>query len=486
MQGRRICFVSSEVAPFSKTGGLADVSGALPKYVAGGGYDVRVFTPLYSTIDTSKYEIHTVDYLRDVPLRFGDEWITFTVRTAKLPGSDVDIYFIDSPRFYHRGSIYTDDADEYLRFALLSRAAIECCQRMGWGPQVFHCNDWQTALIPLYLRTIYNWDRLFAGSRTVLTIHNIAYQGVFSAGIIRSLGLAGHESMFDRGDLGGGRVNFMKTGIFYTDVLTTVSDTYAREIQTPEYGAGLHDLLRGRSDALIGVVNGVDYNEWSPERDRLIPHNYSIDDLSGKEKNKEYLLHNLKLPYDPTAPVLGIVSRLTAQKGFDLFFDILAPILYTHNIKLAVLGSGEERYESFFTGLHHQFGDKVCFYRGFQNTLAHLIEAGSDIFLMPSQFEPCGLNQIYSLKYGTIPVVRKTGGLADTVQPYNRATGEGTGFVFEHFTSQGLRWGMEQAIATWHDREAWRRLMRNAMSMNYSWEVQALRYFRLYEGLGGG
>lgn len=485
MHGRRICFVSSEVAPFAKTGGLADVSGALPKYIAEAGYDVRVFMPFYSSIDTSRRDFHVVEFLRDIPIRFGNEWATFNVVTTRLPGSHVDIYFIDSPQFYHRSSIYTDDADEYLRFALLSRATLECCQRMGWSPDVVHCNDWQTALMPLYLRSLYSWDRLFARTRTILTIHNIAYQGVFSSGVIRALGLGDHAEMFSIDDLRTGIVNFMKTGIFYADILTTVSRTYAREIQTAEYGAGLEEYLGRRSDALYGIVNGVDYNEWSPERDTLIPHNYSIDDLSGKEQNKRLLMERLELAYDANAPLLGVVSRLTAQKGFDLFFDIMAPMLRRHNIRLAVLGSGEEKYERFFASLQGMFPGTVCFYQGFQNQLAHLIEAGSDIFLMPSQFEPCGLNQIYSLKYGTPPVVRRTGGLADTVQHYNAATGEGTGFVFEHFTAEGLQWGMEQAIATWHDRAAWRRLMRNAMSQNFSWEVQVREYLRLYEGLGG-
>jgi starch synthase len=486
MHGRRICFVSSEVAPFAKTGGLADVSGSLPKYVAGAGCDIRVFMPFYSSINTSRGEFHVVEFLRDIPLRFGDDWLTFNVVTTRLPNSAVDVYFIDCPSLYGRGRIYTDDHDEYLRFALLSRAAIECCQRMGWSPDVFHCNDWQTALIPLYLRAMYGWDRLFDATRTILTIHNIAYQGIFSSGIIHHLGLDSHAEMFGIDDLRAGIVNFLKTGIFYADVLTTVSRTYAHEIQTPEFGAGLEEYLRRRSDALFGIVNGVDYNEWSPERDTLIPCNFTIDDLSGKEEDKRILMRRLELDFDENAPLLGIVSRLTAQKGFDLFFDIMDAMLARHNFRLAVLGSGEDKYEGFFASLHERYRGRVCFYRGFQNELAHLIEAGSDIFLMPSQFEPCGLNQIYSLAYGTIPVVRKTGGLADTVQGFDPATGEGTGFVFDHFTPEGLAWGMESAITAWHDRRSWRQIIRNAMSRNYSWEVQVREYLRLYgEGSEG-
>jgi starch synthase len=483
MPGRSVCFVSSEVAPFAKTGGLADVSGALPKYLSAEGCDVRVFMPFYSSIDVSQHDFHIVDFLKDVVLRFGSEELTFTVLTAKLPGSDVDLYFIDCPRLYNRRSVYTDDPDEYLRFALLCRATLECCQRMGWGPEIIHCNDWQTGLIPLYLKKLYGWDRLFARTRTVLTIHNIGYQGVFSSRILPTLGLEEHYGMLDAEDLHTGVINFLKTGLFYADLLTTVSITYAREIQMSEYGAGLDWLLRMRSGSLVGIVNGVDYNEWSPETDGLIPYNYSVADLAGKRADKLSLLQHLEMRQDLDAPLFGIVSRLTSQKGFDLFFDILRDFLHGNNAQLAILGSGDEKYERFFSAIEGEFRGRVCFYRGFNNRLAHMIEAGSDIFLMPSQYEPCGLNQIYSLRYGTIPVVRKTGGLADTVINYDASAREGTGFVFEHFTSDGLRWAMNAAVATYWSREEWGGLMRRAMARNYSWDLQVKEYLRCYEAL---
>ncbi len=486
MYGNRVCFIASEVAPFAKTGGLADVAGALPKYVSREGYDVRVFMPFYSIADTGDGDLHVVDFIRDVPIQIGHETLSFTLLTAKLPDSDTDIYFVDCPRLYHRGTIYTNHADEYLRFTVLCRAVIESCQRMGWAPDVFHCNDWQTALVPLYLRTLYRWDRLFESSRTILTIHNIAYQGVFSSSILPEIGLDQYAEMFSTEDLRDGIVNFMKTGIFYADVLTTVSATYAREIQTAEFGAGLQDFLRWRASSLYGIVNGVDYNEWSPELDNYIPYNYSADELADKELNKTHLLGRLNLSYDPAAPLLGIVSRLTGQKGFDLFFDILRPFLNASNVRLAVLGSGEPKYETFFTALQHEFPGRVCFYRGFQNELAHLVEAGADIFLMPSRFEPCGLNQIYSLRYGTVPVVRRTGGLADTVEAFDPATGAGTGFVFEHFTAEGLLWAMQQAVTTWHNRPVWQQIMRQGMQRNFSWEQQVRQYLEIYRGLGAG
>lgn len=478
-----ICYVASEVVPFAKTGGLADVSGALPKYFAAAGHDVRVFMPAYKSIAWTAYGIEIVPGLESITVQIGGEMITYGVASTTLPGSRVTVYFIDCPRFYHRDAIYTDGADEYMRFALLCRATLDVCQRTTWSPDVFHCHDWQTGLIPLLLRTQYAWDRLFHRAKTVLTIHNIGYQGVFPASVIDSLGLAGWRQMFYQEDITSGVVNYLKTGILYADVLTTVSRTYAREIQTSEYGAGLHRLLRSRSGALIGIVNGVDYSEWSPEQDKFIPHRYSIDDLEGKQKNKRALLETLGLRYDANVPTIGIVSRLTSQKGFDLFPDALGPIVNGTNIRVVVLGSGDARYERYFEQLKVSSRGKVGFYKGFSNELAHLIEAGADMFLMPSQYEPCGLNQIYSLRYGTAPIVRRTGGLADTVQQYDPATGRGNGFVFDHYDAASLRLSIDGALYTYHQKPHWSQLMRNAMTADWSWEHQVKEYLVLFENL---
>jgi starch synthase len=436
--------------------------------------------PFYSSVDLSNYYVHRVDFLQNIPILFGDRYLTISVLTTRLPGSEVDVYFIDCPEMYHRGSIYTSDPDEHLRFAVLSRATIECCQRMGWGPDIMHCNDWQTALIPLYLKRVYNWDGLFSSTRTVLTIHNIAYQGAFPASALGDIGLDNYRDLLDQADLQYSVVNSLKTGIIHADLITTVSRTYAREIQTPEGGAGLDSYLRERSDSVLGIVNGVDYDEWSPEADRYIPYRYSIDDRSGKERDKADLLGRLNLHHDLSVPLLGIVSRLADQKGFDLFYDTLDLILGRRNVSLAVLGSGEERYERFFQELQGRWPGRVTFYRGFSTELAHLIEAGSDIFLMPSKFEPCGLNQIYSLRYGTIPVVRKTGGLADTVEQFDAITGMGTGFVFERYSKQELYWAMEFALHTYQNKPVWNHIMSNAMSKNYSWDAQAQKYISAY------
>ena len=303
---------------------------------------------------------------------------------------------------------------------------------------MIHCNDWHTGLLPLYLKVGYGWDRLFARTRTVLTIHNIGYQGVFGAAVADELGFDEHRELLHQEDLAEGRLSFLKTGLMYADALTTVSETYAREIQTEEFAMGLQDILRARSESLVGIVNGIDYTEWDPETDPQIARNYSVDDLQGKHECKRALLEEMELPFDPEVPVLGIVSRLTMQKGFELLPDILPVLLRRYDMRLVVLGSGEEKYEQYFGWLAHAFGSKVAFRDGYDEALAHRIEAGSDAFLMPSRYEPCGLNQMYSLRYGTPPIVRHTGGLADTVEAYDPETGQGTGFVFHDFSPDAL------------------------------------------------
>lgn len=482
--GRNICFVSSEVAPFAKTGGLADVVGALPAYLGSQGHDVRVFMPLYSAIDSTQFDFTPVDFLRDLSLQLGSHHFDFSVFVTKLPDSEVDLYCINCPALYHRPGVYTGEWDEHLRFALLSMATIECCQRMGWGPDVFHCNDWHTALVPLYLKTLYKWDQLFSRSRTVLTIHNIAYQGMFPADVIGNLELSPYRHLFFQEDLEAGAVNFLKTGLLYADVITTVSRTYAQEIQTDAFGMGLQGLLRQRSASVLGIVNGVDYSLWNPASDPHLPRNYSIEDVAeGKAENQRHLLTEMGLSYHPRVPVLGVVSRLTAQKGFDLMFEPLPEALRYLDLRVVILGTGEARYQDHFHWLQSAFPQKVSYYRGYSEKLAHLIEAGSDIFLMPSRFEPCGLNQMYSLRYGTVPIVRKTGGLADTVQLFDPGSGRGTGFVFEHFDSTGFAWALKTALTTYRSEEQWATVRRNGMQQDFSWQKQGAVYEQLYEQL---
>jgi len=479
----KICLVSSEVVPFAKTGGLADVSGALGKYLSNLGHDVRVVLPFYSSIYISQSDFSPVEYAQNIEMWFGGQKILYSIYTAKLPKSKAQVYFVHCPYFYNRWSIYTNDPDEHLRFALLNRAAIDLCQRMNWGPNIFHCNDWQTSLLPIYLKTIYAWDHLFDNTKTILTIHNIGYQGVFPGSTISDLSLNEYYQWFDADELYTGKINFLRTGIIHSDKITTVSETYASEIQTDFYGEGLQKTLHTRASDLIGILNGVDYDEWNPETDKAIPSRYSLNNLSGKTKNKKALLSRLNLTYDLKVPVIGMVTRLADQKGIELLKGTMEFILSEYDLRFIVLGSGEHHYEQFLYHLQISFPEKVVFYRGYNYELSHLIEAGSDIFLMPSKYEPCGLNQIYSLKYGTVPIVRKTGGLADTVQFYDWQNQEGTGFVFDHYNADSLNWALQHAIKTFKNKKAWKKLKIGGMSQDFSWDKQIPKYLELYYDL---
>lgn len=479
----KVLVVSSELAPFAKTGGLADVSAALSRYLHDDGHDVRVLMPEYSRITDGNYDVRKVDRLQDLVVDIGPWNISYSIDSVGVPGSDMRIYLLRCPELYGRDSIYTNDDDEHLRFVLLSRAAIELCQHQQFAPDIFSCHDWQTALVPLYLRTIYAWDKLFARTRSVLTIHNIGYQGVFSSAVLNDLHLGDDSGKLHQDDLRGGVINFLKTGVLYADMLTTVSPTYAHEIQTAEYGAGLDPLLRERRDRLIGILNGVDYDEWNPATDALIPYNFSAADLRGKSRCKSALEDELGIKGGADIPLIGIVSRLVGQKGFDLVETVVPSMLSQHMFSVAVLGSGERRFEDFFRRLQRAFPGRVCFYNGYNNRLAHWIEAGSDMFLMPSLYEPCGLNQMYSLKYGTIPIVRETGGLADSVQQIDPSDGTGTGILFRDYNQDGLRWALGTALTLYSNQRFWQKIIQNAMAMDFSWEQQGRYYVSLFRQL---
>ncbi|MEL6178030.1 MAG: glycogen/starch synthase [Myxococcota bacterium] len=473
-----ILTVTSEMVPYAKTGGLADVLGALPRSLADAGHDVRVFVPFYQSIPPDSGRFVTAIESMDVVL--GDH--TYEVRILRDDNNPI-AYFVHCPQLYARKGLYTHDGDEHRRFLALCWAALKASQIMRFAPDVVHCNDWQSSMLPLILRTRFGWDRLFANAYTLLTIHNLNYQGGFSAAILPDLNLRGSEHLLHQDFLRGGRINFLLHGVMYADGVSTVSPTYAQEIQTSAHGAGLDGFLRARSTTVVGILNGVDYDAWSPECDDLIPFAYSIDDLSGKERNKQVLLEKLGLPYVEGVPVAGVVSRLASQKGLDLIPDALVPLLNTRGLQLVVLGSGSRRLEEMFAQLQWHYPKQVVFYRGYSNPLAHLIEAGADMFLMPSRYEPCGLNQLYSMRYGTVPVVHRTGGLADTVRPWNPRTQEGTGFVFEHHDAMGLRWAVASAMETFEDQGAWRRLMAQGMRQDYSWNRQTRIYETLFSRL---
>lgn len=475
-----ILYVTSEAAPFAKTGGLADVSGALPHYLRRAGHDVRVVMPLYGVVSPEAAAFEVVH--RELEIRLGPHRYQVAIVVGERP-DEPPFYFVHCPVLYHRASIYTNDPDEHLRFLVLVRASLEACQRMGFAPDVIHCNDWQSALLPLLLEARYAWDQLFRNTRTLLAIHNLNYQGMFGADIVADTGLLDSAHLFHQDQLHAGRLNFLLHGILYANGICTVSPTYAREIQTEQYGAGLDPFLRARSSTVVGILNGVDYAEWDPEIDRYLPHRFSARDRAGKALCKEALCARMGLPHAAGVPVIGIVSRLAGQKGFALLDGVMAGLLLRHGFQLVVLGSGERRFEAMFAQLATAFPRQVAFHRGFSNELAHLIEAGSDMFLMPSVYEPCGLNQMYSLRYGTVPIVHRTGGLADTVEQWNPATGEGTGIVFEHHDAAGLRWAIEAALAAYRDRAGWQRLMDNGMAQDFSWDVQGKLYEELYRRL---
>jgi starch synthase len=476
----RICFVTAEMAPLAKAGGLADVAAALFKYLTIAGHQMRLFLPAYSSIDRKGLDIHPVEAMQHMQVKFGTQDFAFSVLAVRLPGSGADLYLVDCPVLFARSGIYTAEADEHRRFLLLTHAAFMSCQRMGFSPQILHCNDWHTALAPLWLRTIYRPDKLFASTRSVLTIHNIGYQGIVEAAHSAELLAGGDARPLYQPDLHAGRINMLRTGVQYADRVTTVSPSYAREILTAEYGMGLEDALQARGDAITGILNGVDYDEWDPRHDRYLPRHYGANQLRTKADLKQQLLARLELRDAPRCPLVGIISRLAIQKGFDLLIDALPALLATRDFTLVVLGAGEPRFEDFLAQLQQRHPARVHFHPGYSDELAHWIEAGSDMLLMPSRYEPCGLNQLYSLRYGTVPVVRRTGGLADTVTHFDAATGAGTGVVFNDYDVEAVIWAMNTVLDLYQQRGSWRRLVQNGMAQDFSWQRQIQHYIEMY------
>jgi starch synthase len=482
-QALKICVATSEYTPLAKTGGLADVSASLSAHLHRAGHDVRVLLPFYSTLKLDGFDVEPVEGLQNLSLQVGPHQGSVSIDSAQRQGGGPPVYLLRCPELYDRSGIYSRGPDEHLRFVVLSRAAIEMCQHMGFAPDIFSCHDWHTALVPLYLKSVYAWDQLFANTRSVLTIHNIGYQGVFGAGQLPDLGLGDAAHLLHQDDLQRGVINFMKTGVLYADCLTTVSPTYAREIQGEEYGMGLHPFLQQRGDSVVGILNGVDA-DWDPATDSLIPAQFDSQDLSGKRTCKQALIKEMGLAGPVEIPLIGVVTRLVGQKGIELMQQTLPQLLKQRDFSIAALGSGEPRYEQFFSELQATFPGRVSFYRGYNNTLAHWIEAGSDMFLMPSLYEPCGLNQMYSLKYGTVPIVRETGGLADSVEQIDPAGATGTGVLFRHYDAPGLWWAINRALDLYADRALWHKVMLNGMAQDFSWDRQVERYVELFRQLG--
>jgi starch synthase len=479
-----ICAIASEVVPFAKSGGLADVASALSRQLTVAGHDVRLFMPFYSRIKRDSLRATRVELLQGLSIRTGSHEYVVDIWRAVLPGSASPVYLVESDAFYSRPTLYTSDPDEHRRFLVLTRAALECCRRMNFRPHIVHSHDWHTAFAPIWLRSIYRDDPVFAQAKSVMTIHNIGYQGEFNAADAGDLDLGAHAYLLHQDDLKAGRVNALKHGILHADAVTTVSPTYAREITTPRYGMGMEQALAARGNAVHGILNGVDYEEWDPAHDKHLPIHFGPANIANKvELKRNFLLRQGMTPIRGRVPMLGIVSRLASQKGFDLLTDTLPKLLDNNDLRLAVVGTGDAIYESFFARLAAKYRGRAWFFGGYDDALAHWIEGASDAFLMPSLYEPCGLNQMYSLRYGTIPIVRRTGGLADSVTHFDPATGEGTGIVFNDFDTGAMTWALDTALDWYAQPSLWDRIVQNAMRCDFSWETQANEYLKLFAGL---
>ncbi|BDV42054.1 glycogen synthase 1 [Geotalea uraniireducens] len=482
MKKLKILMAASECVPFAKEGGLADVVGVLPKYLARLGHDVRVVMPRYYRIDPVKYGLQRLPGVLVVPMGvIGNQYCA--VHEGRLPGSEVPVYFLEHQGYYGRSGLYEEDNVGYMdndnRFAFLSRAAMELPKMIGFAPDLLHAHDWHTAAVPVFLNTLYRDDPLMAGTASLLTVHNMQHQGNFYEGLMDVLGI-GWEHFTFLGLEMNGETNLLKGGIYHATILNTVSEGYAREMQTPEYGWGLDGVVRERAADLYGILNGVDYSEWSPETDPLIPAGYSAADLAGKKFCKEELQRQLGLPVRDDVPVFGLVSRLVKQKGIDLLAEAIPRILAL-DVQVVMLGAGEPWAHFYFGDIMRAYPDRFSCRIGYDNQLAHRIEAGADFFLMPSRFEPCGLNQMYSLRYGTLPIVRATGGLDDSVENFSETALTGTGFKFWAADAGALFDTVGWAVHTWyHRRDAMDLLIRNAMAQRFTWEDAAAKYEELY------
>ncbi len=482
MKRLNIVIAASEVVPFAKTGGLADVAGALPKALRALGHDVRVVMPRYYIVDREKYGLKPLEEPLGVPMgRMGELWAG--IYEGVLPGTDVPVYFIDHEGFFGRKGLYDDEGFSYSdndnRFIFFSKAVMQLCKMLDFRPDILHANDWHTAAIPLLLNTRYARDGFFHGAASVLTIHNLQHQGHFYEGVVDVMEVPWEEfNPLSLESFGG--VNLLKGGVTHADMVTTVSPTYAREIQTAEFGWGLEGHIRGHSHKLVGIINGIDYDEWRPANDPFIAAPFGAEDTRGKAKCKKALLQHFGLPQRDDVPVIGFVGRLAEQKGIGLIAHVIGGLMHL-DLQVVLLGTGEKWAEHFFGDVAAKYPEKFACHIGYSNAVAHQIEAGSDFFLMPSLFEPCGLNQIYSLSYGTLPIVRATGGLDDTIENYDPVSGAGTGFKFHHATGDALYHTVKWAVDTWYEKPEQIAAMRTrAMEQQFGWEDSARDYEKIY------
>ncbi|HDN79482.1 MAG: glycogen synthase GlgA [Chloroflexi bacterium] len=473
----KILYLAAEVVPFAKTGGLADVAGSLPKALRALGHDVRVAMPRYGRISIEKFGLKLA--LDKVPVPMNKETESARIYQSTL-GKDVPIYFIDNAKYYDREGIYMypDDAE---RFIFFCRAALEMLKCLDFKPDIIHCNDWHTAVVPNWLKTLYKDDPFFANTATVYTIHNLAYQGIFGYRVLEIAGIDEygfiyHPEMADLNEV----VDFMARGIYFADVINTVSPRYAQEILTPEYGERLDPLLRDRRDRLFGILNGIDYETFNPATDPHIAANYDINSLDKRIKNKLALQEEAKLPVDAQVPLIGMISRLTDQKGLDILVEILDHLFDNFDVQFVLLGTGEQHYHDRLSRIAQEYPKNMGLFLTFNAPLAQRIYAGSDMFLMPSKFEPCGLGQMIAMHYGSVPIVRATGGLADTVQDYDPRREVGTGFVFERYDRWALFAAIVRALEHYKNPSVWRKIQLQGMQVDFSWEASARRYEDLY------
>lgn len=483
----KIFFVSPEVAPFAKTGELAEVAAALPQALKERGHDVRMMMPNYRSVNERKYTLRDVIRLKEFDVPFGNQVLKANGKSAFLPDAKVQIYLLNYKSYFDRDGLYQNSAgndyhDNAERFSFFCRGCLETLKLLQWQPDIIHCNDWQTALIPFYLKTLYKDDPFFKDVAVLLTVHDISYQGSFEAALLPKSGLpadqfypGSHLEFF-------GKVNFLKAGLLAADTISTVSQAYAEEIQSAESGKGLEAVLKARKQNLVGILNGVSYTEWNPEKDRFIAQPYSAANLEPKIESKRELLKQVALNFTAETPVLGWIGRLESEKGIDLLEPAFEALMAL-GVQMVVLGVGDEKYHKMLGRFAKKYSRQLTVQLRWDNQLAHLIQAGADMLLLPARYEPCGLTQLQALRYGTIPLVHATGGLVETVQNYDAKTENGTGFVFKKFEPEEMVKTVERAVKLFQDKKRWLKLMKNAMKQDFSWDVAAEKYSKLYSRL---
>ncbi len=482
----KILYISSEAAPFVTSGSLADVAGSLPKFLKDMGHDIRLFIPKYGTIIDRKYTIREVIRLKQIKVPLHNKTVIADVKSAFLPNTKVQVYFVENKDYFDRTELYVDPKtnkeweDNAERFIFFSRSIFAILKKLHWQPDIIHCNDWQTALIPFFLKNIYHKDTFFNKSRTILSIHDMSSQGIYEKNIVTFI--ADPKAIFYPKSAieNQGKVNFLKAGIVYADLINTTSKSNAKEIRTSDESSfGLKEVFRKRAKNLYGVVNGVDYSIWDPEVDTLIPHTYSRKDFSGKVKNKYHLAESLGLKVYENKPVIGIISQVIDQNSFDMLMDIVKKLLKI-DAQYIITGTGNEKFDNLFQSFVKRFPEKIAFRLKLDDQLTHLMIAGCDMFLIPCRFEPYMSFHLYCLKYGTLPIVHATGVFVDTIKDYNPETKLGYGFVFKEYSPASLLYTINYAVKVYHDKDIWKKLIDRAMKLNFSWEAVAENYIKLY------